>query len=619
MGDTIRGSSSREDVMRRFSILASLLLLAACSEEVRRGDAAGDRSTTDGQAREVSPPTELGQRDTGAPPPDSGTAPSCPGGNKPGSLPNGTIPGQLTLPHPTLTNVSVLWLIQGDANNNGEVRVRFRKKGESLWRLAMPLRRVPAGSTESFSWPNRHAGSIFDLQPATTYEVELWLKDPDGGCHTETQTVTTRAVPAPMAGAPVKPATPSTFSSIADNAQPGDIIELAAGTYGGFSFEKDGLPGKPIVIRSTAGAKFSDSISIRDRKHVHLVGLTVTSGRIRFDDSDSIAIMKCKVQASSSAAGDGIITWSRAQDAYIADNEVTGVSTWAESSVGASGDNLGEGILVNGPGHVIEHNRVTGFRDNISFVEDSSVDQYSIDVLDNDIVQATDDGVEADFCQHNCRIMRNRFTNVFVAMSSQPGLGGPCYFIRNVVYNVVYIAAFKLYRGSVGDVALHNTIVKNGDALAVTSGVPHSRQYFRNNIFIGGPGDTYNGWDSGTGKVMNLTYAVDASFDYDGLGSTTGSFSGKYMSTSFASVAEMQSKTTEKHGLQVSLGVFAAAVAYPAAPFPALGVPDLRLKAGSAAVDVGEVLPNINDGFGGKAPDLGAYELGAALPAYGPR
>ncbi len=35
-----------------------------------------------------------------------------------------------------------------------------------------------------------------------------------------------------------------------------------------------------------------------------------------------------------------------------------------------------------------------------------------------------------------------------------------------------------------------------------------------------------------------------------------------------------------------------------------------------AAVDVGQVLPNIN-AF--KAPDLGAYEAGAVLPVYGPR
>ena len=33
--------------------------------------------------------------------------------------------------------------------------------------------------------------------------------------------------------------------------------------------------------------------------------------------------------------------------------------------------------------------------------------------------------------------MRNRITNVFMGLSSQPGLGGPTYFIRNAMYNVV--------------------------------------------------------------------------------------------------------------------------------------------------------------------------------------
>ena len=46
---------------------------------------------------------------------------------------------------------------------------------------------------------------------------------------------------------------------------------------------------------------------------------------------------------------------------------------------------------------------------------------------------------------------------------------------------------------------------------------------------------------------------------------------------------------------------------------------NFQLKPGSAAVDAGVVLPNINDGYTGKAPDLGAYEIGKPIPHYGPR
>jgi hypothetical protein len=46
---------------------------------------------------------------------------------------------------------------------------------------------------------------------------------------------------------------------------------------------------------------------------------------------------------------------------------------------------------------------------------------------------------------------------------------------------------------------------------------------------------------------------------------------------------------------------------------------DFRLKPGSSAIDRGVALPNVNDGFTGKAPDLGALEFGRPLPTYGPR
>jgi len=129
----------------------------------------------------------------------------------------------------------------------------------------------------------------------------------------------------------------------------------------------------------------------------------------------------------------GIWTQRRAQQSYIADNVVNGPSTWDLASLGADRMNAGEGIVVTGPGHVIMNNRVKGFRDCISFIEDDgAVEQISIDVLNNDIEIGADDAIEADFCFHNCRIMRNRISNSFVAMSSQPGLGGPTYFIRNV-------------------------------------------------------------------------------------------------------------------------------------------------------------------------------------------
>ena len=91
------------------------------------------------------------------------------------------------------------------------------------WRRALPLRRIPADANEGFSWGNRHSGSLFDLEPGTTYEIEAFLLDPDGGCELRYGTITTRPVPEPMPGAPVKAVTPDDFAAVAADAEPGDI------------------------------------------------------------------------------------------------------------------------------------------------------------------------------------------------------------------------------------------------------------------------------------------------------------------------------------------------------------------------------------------------------------
>ena len=120
-----------------------------------------------------------------------------------------TTPGALTSPHPTLEHLSLDWEITGDGDLDGRVTVRFRELGSSAWREAPPLVRVPGGSNEGFSWANRHAGSLFSLQPDTGYEVELRLDDPDGGGEVRTMTARTRPVPAIPAGASILPATPA--------------------------------------------------------------------------------------------------------------------------------------------------------------------------------------------------------------------------------------------------------------------------------------------------------------------------------------------------------------------------------------------------------------------------
>jgi hypothetical protein len=536
---------------------------------------------------------------------------------------NVTVPGAVTMPYPTILNLAIEWKIEGDDNLNGVVSVRYRAVGENAWRDGMPLRRVPAGQRRGtrpiFHWENKHSGSIFDLSPNTEYEVALALRDPDGGSADKLVRARTRRVPRASADAPVRQASKSEIES----AQPGEILLLAAGDYGEFVVPRDGQPDRPIVFRSLDGSASFSMISLQKRKHIYLEGLTIKNDQpkgagIKMEGAEDCAVRHCTVNATygiraSSAPG--------AKRCYIADNILQGITPWRPEAMGANGDNIGEGIQMTGPANVICFNRVTGFRDCISTMEEQQVtDQFCIDIYNNDIHTGADDGIEADFCFHNCRVMRNRLTNCFVGLSSQPGMGGPTYFIRNVMYNLTF-DPFKLNRGSRGDVILHNTAVKVGDGLRVSSGAMFDHALFRNNLCIGGtPGNTrWGGYGAGSGQAARVNApGPNCSLDYDAIGTFETPFDGLIGKQRFSSLEELRRGPNEVHGVKVDMSVFDN-VAFPNPPLPERAPPDLRPRAGTPVVDAGVRLPNINDDFRAAAPDIGAYEVGQPLPHYGPR
>lgn len=532
-----------------------------------------------------------------------------------------TTPGEVTTPHPTLEHISIEWAFSGDADADGRVSVRFREAGQPTWRPGHPLFRVPAGSNAGFSWESRHSGSLFGLAPGRSYEIELTLTDPDGGDDTRTLTATTRSIPAVGPDANVRPATPATLASTLASAEPGDVLVLAPGTYPSFTVSNDGRADAPIVVRGEdpTAVIVDGEIRMDGRSDVWIMNLTAR-GQIKFNNGTRIVVQGCRIETD----GDGIVSFANGTtDGYFADNTVLGPTVWRESAVGASGDNRGEGIVLTGPGNVIAYNRVEGFRDCVSLLEGSEAhEQVSVDIIGNDLRRCADDAIEADFAMGNVRVLRNRSVNSFIAWSSQPSLGGPTWFLRNVAFGNVF-QVFKPNRSSQGDVLYHNTVVKQGDAFGVYTGDEWGHATSRNNIFIGGPEVTnINGFDTGEGRILNVP-SLDtstSSFDYDGFGSELGRFDGRYGSTRFADFDELRSATSEQHAVRLDTSVFAEPFTFPASLFPAVGeAPDLRLADGSAAVDVGVPLPNINDGFSGDAPDLGAYELGMALPPYGPR
>lgn len=507
-----------------------------------------------------------------------------------------TVPGEVTTPHPTLHNLAVEWAIEGDADLDSVVRVQYRPTGRGEWRQAMPLRRVPAGksrgTTPIFEWKNRHSGSVFDLQPGTEYELRLSLQDPDGGKAERTVRARTRPVPTD-AGA--------------------RIVTLPAGKHDVLQTES-GTAERPVVYRSPDGAAVYARVDMQNRKWVTVEGVRVENRDPKVNAVDLRGAANCVVRGCTVEAVYGITARRPgATDCLVTDNVVRGTTPWVSEAMGADGKNVGEGIQLTGPGNVIAYNRVSGFRDCISTFEDQgAVEQACIDIIGNDVTVGADDGIEADFCFHNCRVLRNRLTNCFVGLSSQPGLGGPTYFIRNVMDNLTYVP-FKLHRYSQGDVVLHNTVLKIGDGLACFSSAPFDFALFRNNLCVGGKAAQlrWGNYDAGSGRAVNIAATgPHCSFDYDAVGSHGGAAGG--------TINRMPFRQAEPHGKEVGLDVFQGA-AFPDPPVPERRPADLRPRPGSAVVDAAERLPNVNDAFRGRAPDVGAFEAGAPLPHYGPR
>jgi hypothetical protein len=293
------------------------------------------------------------------------------------------------------------------------------------------------------------------------------------------------------------------------------------------------------------------------------------------------------------------------RDLFIADNVIEGPCTWPRSK----GIENPRGIQVTGAGHVVCYNRIRGFSDAIDTYNSPRCE--AIDFYNNEISECTDDGSEMDYSQRNVRCFDNRFTNVYQGISVQPVFGGPVYVFRNALYNVV-AEPFKMHNSPSGALFYHNTIVKQGAPLLLYTQAPASNLVMRNNLFVG---TSWNyAWECNPRMI-------DCDFDYDGFGGGPYPMFLKWNGERYRTFEEMRAKAPiERHATLVGVdGIFASGAMPPEDPKKQQVAVDLRLAAGSRAIDAGQVLPGFDDGFTGNAPDLGAYEAGAEMPHYGPR
>jgi len=391
---------------------------------------------------------------------------------------------------------------------------------------------------------NLFAGSVFSLEPGTTYEVECSLKDPDGGAAVKTAEARTRVVPKAFdkgsrlhvypQGYEGKRETPS-FGGIAeayDTASPGDVILIHGGAYKGpFVFAKSGVKEKPIVLRG---------------------------------------------------AGDG-------------EAVIVGTGTACLIDVHKAGYLHFENLIFRDPGTVDGGSTVEG-----------------VTILAANCVHGRPRPKDVG----GIVVRRCRFEDFGVGIMAADGLCRDFTITDNV-----FVGRRSMDRGE------------------------WENAHFRNNLFLS--------------SARGGTYSPYTSFDYNGYMPEAGKpiFSWTRLKEGETEklVGFLKCKTAaearrhdrllkketvvcktlpeasrklgfEEHGKLVDYSIFQrvgnpleAAARRGALHLYEPGELDFSLKPDSKAVDAGVRLANINEGYAGRAPDLGALEAGKPAPQYGPR
>lgn len=450
---------------------------------------------------------------------------------------------------------------------------------------------------------------------------------------------------------------------------PGDVILVHAGLYkadrlnyvepNGLSFDgtyvltAKGTADKPVVIRGAGdgeaifdGAGAHRLFDVTATRHHIFENLTFRNTDIVFSagqkevaGASELTVRNCRMEE----VGIGVTTeYAGSKNFYIADNVIIGrddryrLRGWANPGVYPPNQlHSYMAIRVYGSGHVICHNAIAYFHDAIDVStygtpeKEPELRAVAIDIYNNDMHLVADDFIEADGGVHNIRIMRNRGVNAGqCGLSAQPVFGGPAYFIRNVLYHIPNGCALKFMSKPAGLYVIHNTIIAENRNTET-----FSNAHFRNNLFLGtgAPGRPVAAFPIATAY---------STFDYNGY-RPNGTSSNQYLwiappegqlrdykvtakdAKGFVSLRDFFKESgLEKNGLELDYDIFIALRApdpqKPHAVYHASDI-DFRLKPKGKAVDKGVVLPNINNQFNGKAPDLGAIEVGAPIPVYGPR
>jgi nitrous oxidase accessory protein NosD len=545
-------------------------------------------------------------------------------------------PAEIVVEPATQTAIALRWPVIGDENSNARISVAYRPEGEDVWQVAHDLFRT---HPDHVSPDNRvvggwlFAGSIVGLEAGTGYEVRLTLEDADGGSTVRTVMLQTRsepALPSTLRQRFVRPLQTGEaaggegtrddplrgLAMAAMAAEPGDLLLLQPGVYAEQAIRlRSGLSDRPIAIEGS-GAVILDGegadrlLDLRGLSHLWVKGLTFRNATVLVDaaQASDIILQGNRFQVVKFGVRAHGATYTQSRHIVVSDNSFEGWLDWPPSrpypEIYA--------VSLTGSGHVVRFNRIRRVRDGIYNGDDGRLS--ASDFHNNDIAQCGDDGIETDYADTNVRVFENRIVDCLFGVSAQPAHGGPVYIYRNFIYNA-RSSPFKLHNHTSGVLIYHNTSVRQGIPFLIQPGNETVNDVVtRNNLFIGTSGPALRS----TGRMRRCD------FDNDGFSWSSGPFA-LWNGHTISRIADALGGDGPYSVLgAIDMGLknaFSNPLWPPSDPNQQtdLGPLDPRIAGEGRAVDQGAVLRGFNDGFAGRAPDLGCCELGAPLPHYGPR
>lgn len=418
----------------------------------------------------------------------------------------------------------------------------------------------------------------------------------------------------------------------------------------------DGRGNFALVNVQAAHYNYFEDITFRN------TDIAIWAGRQFIAGARGLTVKRCRFED----VGMGVFTnYSGSSEFYIADSTFIGRDDperlqgwsgefWRDVAVAAGQPfppamSSYVAIKVYGPGHVIAYNHIANFHDGIDVETYGNPDgshaidgpaypprefrerrPVAIDFYNNYLTNFHDNAIEIDGSMHNMRVQRNLMLNsASHPLCNQPAVGGPVYWIRNIVYHAPG-GSTRLTSGSAGVLFYNNTI------LTETTAGASANTHWRNNLLLG---------ENTAAAIFNVTTnTAYSSSDYNGFRPNPGAPASFHWNApvpprlvgdgtreslalrQFATLAAYQSATgQDQHSLLVDYDSFMKVPRLDARDRASVQrlyraeELDFRLSAGSPALDRGVVLPNVTDEVTGGAPDLGALEKDQPLPHYGPR